>query len=73
MEVKVTRGYQVTIPKEIREKIGIKVGTILEIELQGDKVILKVKKDRKRYRLNKRLQPEDIEKMIEKGALECLL
>jgi len=36
--VKITRKGQVTIPKEIREKLG---SNIVEFELSGDKVIVK--------------------------------
>ncbi|MCD6357456.1 MAG: AbrB/MazE/SpoVT family DNA-binding domain-containing protein [Thermoproteales archaeon] len=39
--VKITRKYQVTIPKEIREKLNLRVGDLLRVEVEGDKIILK--------------------------------
>jgi len=41
--VKVVRNGQVTIPKEIREKLGIKEGDFLEIEPADQGVFLKPK------------------------------
>jgi len=38
--VKVTRKYQVTIPKEIREKRGIEIGDRLKVGLEGGKIVL---------------------------------
>ncbi|RLF02438.1 MAG: AbrB/MazE/SpoVT family DNA-binding domain-containing protein, partial [Thermoprotei archaeon] len=34
-EVVVTRKYQVTIPKEVREELGIKVGDRLLVSVRG--------------------------------------
>ncbi len=31
MKVKVTRNYQITIPAEIRRKMGLKLGDVLEV------------------------------------------
>ena len=39
-KVKVTRKYQVTIPKEIREKIGIKIGDELLVSEDERRIIL---------------------------------
>jgi len=39
--VKVTRKGQITLPKEIRDKLSIKEGDYLEVTLQGDKIIIK--------------------------------
>lgn len=38
-EVLVTRRGQTTIPARIRKKLGIREGTILEVELMGNKVV----------------------------------
>lgn len=38
--VKVTRKYQVTIPKEVRRKRGIDIGDRLKVSLENDKIIL---------------------------------
>ena len=40
-ETVVTRKFQITIPKVIREKLKIKVGDRLLISIQDDKIILK--------------------------------
>ncbi len=39
--VRVKRKGQVTIPKEIRNKFGIEEGTILEISIEDNKIVLK--------------------------------
>jgi len=38
---RVTRKGQVTIPKEVREKIGIFPGTQVKFEIEGEKCVLK--------------------------------
>jgi len=38
--VKVKEKYQVTLPAEIRKKIGLAVGDLLEIEVKGSKITL---------------------------------
>jgi AbrB family looped-hinge helix DNA binding protein len=38
--VKVKEKYQVTLPTEIREKVGLAVGDLLEVEIQGTKITL---------------------------------
>ncbi|BAB65851.1 AbrB/MazE/SpoVT family DNA-binding domain-containing protein [Sulfurisphaera tokodaii] len=66
--VKVTRNYQITIPASIRNKINLKEGDILEVYLNGDEIVLrKVKSERPRIRLGKKLYPEEIEEAIERG------
>jgi len=39
---KVTAKYQITIPPEVRKKLGIVPGTEVEITRQGDKYVLVV-------------------------------
>ena len=41
-EVVVTRKYQVTIPKRIREKLGIKIGDRLLVKIEDGKIILEL-------------------------------
>lgn len=41
--VKVLRGGQITMPKELRETLEIKEGDILEVQLEKNKVVLKPK------------------------------
>lgn len=38
--VKVTRKYQVTIPKGVREKVGIKMGDELKVTDKGDLIVI---------------------------------
>jgi len=45
-ETVVTRKFQITIPKVIREKLKIKVGDRLLISIQDDKIILKPIRER---------------------------
>ncbi|WP_258084526.1 AbrB/MazE/SpoVT family DNA-binding domain-containing protein [Thermococcus thermotolerans] len=69
---KVTRNYQITIPAEIRKALGIKEGELLEVHLEGDRIVLKrLERKRKRLRLRRKLTPKDIEKAIEEGMKEC--
>jgi len=41
--VKIKEKYQVTIPSAIRDKLSLKVGDILEAELENDQIVLKPK------------------------------
>lgn len=41
-EVKVTRKYQVTIPRSVRSKLGIKIGDKLIVRSEGRRVIFEV-------------------------------
>jgi len=55
--VKVLRGGQITMPKELRKVLEIKEGDILEVQMEKNKVVLKPKilmdKDQAWKRLNK--------------------
>lgn len=39
-KTKITRNYQITIPKEIREKLKLRLGEKVTIRLEGDKIIV---------------------------------
>jgi len=39
--VKITRKYQITILKKIREKLNLRVGDLLKVELEDDKIVLR--------------------------------
>jgi len=41
--------YQVTIPKGIREKFGIKEGTKVRFEVRGDEIVMKPEKSGKNF------------------------
>ncbi len=71
--MKVTRNYQITIPKDIRKKLGIEVGDVLRVEVEGDRVLLK-KGDVELpvFKGGKGLGVEEIEERIERGMKETL-
>jgi AbrB family looped-hinge helix DNA binding protein len=67
--VKVTRNYQVTIPAEVRRRLGIKVGDRLVVEVEGDRIVIrKASGGLPRIRLGLRLTPEEIDRLVEEGA-----
>lgn len=72
--VKVTRSFQVTIPREVREKLGILIGDYLEVyvDKHGRIVMEKVKRKRTVLVTDKRLTPEEIEAIIMRGLSETL-
>ena len=65
---KVTRNYQITIPSDIRKKLGIKVGDVLVVEIEDGKAVIK-KSDLELPLLpgGKGLKVEDIEDAIRRG------
>ncbi len=69
---KISKGYQLTIPADIRKKFDLGIGTPVEIEIKKDEIVLKpfdAKKELEKLfkeadnfpRHN--LSPEDLEKM----------
>jgi AbrB family looped-hinge helix DNA binding protein len=67
--VKVTRNYQVTIPAEVRRRLGIKAGDRVVVEVEGDKIVIrKAVGGLPRVRLGLRLTPEEIDRLVEEGA-----
>lgn len=72
--VRVTRSYQITIPKEIREASGIKIGDYVEVYLDanGRIVVEKVRKERMRLASGRRLTSEEIDELVAKGLGEAL-
>jgi len=70
---KVTRNYQITIPAEIRKALGIREGELLEVNIEGDRIVLRrFRRERKRLKLSRNVTPEEIEKSIEEGMMECM-
>ena len=66
--VKVTRNYRITIPANIREELGIRVGDLLSVEVKGDRIILrKVIREIPTIRLGKELTINDIDRLIGDG------
>ncbi len=41
--IKVKEKYQVTIPATIRKELSLKIGDVLEAELDGDQIVMKPK------------------------------
>jgi AbrB family looped-hinge helix DNA binding protein len=39
-EVKVTRKYQVTIPEDVRSKLGVRIGDKLVVKSEGNRIIM---------------------------------
>ena len=80
--VRVLRGGQITMPKELRESLEIKEGDILEVELENRKVVLKPKvlvdKDQAWARMNQitkkvsRQHRKISEKEAEEDVLEAI-
>ena len=70
---KVTRNYQITIPAEIRRALGIKEGELLEVQLEGDRIVIqRLRRERKRLKLGRNVTPEEIEGSIKMGMRECM-
>jgi len=73
-KVKVTRSFQVTIPREVREALGIRVGDYLRVYLddKGRIVMEKISASRRTLRAGKLLTPEDIDELVAKGLGESV-
>ncbi|MEM0024068.1 MAG: AbrB/MazE/SpoVT family DNA-binding domain-containing protein [Thermofilaceae archaeon] len=71
--VKVTRSYQVTLPRDVREALGIKVGDYLEVRVdeRGRIVMEKVRRERLRLAAGRKLTPEEIDEVIARGLGEA--
>ncbi|AAK41870.1 AbrB/MazE/SpoVT family DNA-binding domain-containing protein [Saccharolobus solfataricus] len=72
-EVKVTRNYQITIPYEIRQKLGIKIGDKLIVTVDGDKIVIEKKKGNissLNLTLGKKITDEEINETINEAGRE---
>ncbi|WP_054843021.1 AbrB/MazE/SpoVT family DNA-binding domain-containing protein [Vulcanisaeta distributa] len=68
MKIKVTRNFQITIPVEIRERLGIRVGDYVDITYDEKEKVIIIRPYRRKwttYELGRKLTPEDIEELIE--------
>ena len=80
--VKVLRGGQITMPKELRKVLEIKEGDILEVQMEKNKVVLKPKilvdKNQAWARLNQvmakvgKRHGKTSEKEVESDVLEAI-
>lgn len=65
MQTTITSKYQTTIPKAIREKLGLSVHDALEWSLKNGTIMVKLKKSGfSRFRNTVRIGPGDIERDI---------
>ncbi|AAB91311.1 MULTISPECIES: AbrB/MazE/SpoVT family DNA-binding domain-containing protein [Archaeoglobus] len=70
MKVKVTRNFQITIPAEVRRKMGLKLGDVLEVEYneeKGEAIIRKLGGERRKLKAGRKLTPDEIEALIAEG------
>ncbi|MBE8539578.1 AbrB/MazE/SpoVT family DNA-binding domain-containing protein [Geoglobus acetivorans] len=75
MKVRVTRNYQITIPAEIRRKINLQLGEVVDVtydDVTGEIRIKKVSEKRKTLKIGKKLAPDEIENLISMGMDESL-
>lgn len=71
--IKVIWNYQIMFFVEIRKVFGIEEGELLEVEFEGEKIVVKrLKRRRKIFKLGERFMFEEIEKVIEEGMEECM-
>ncbi|WP_054849262.1 AbrB/MazE/SpoVT family DNA-binding domain-containing protein [Vulcanisaeta sp. JCM 14467] len=69
--VKVARNFQVTIPAGIKERLGIRVGDVLLVYVEGDKIVFrKPSNERRKLIFGRKLTLEDIETGIERGVVD---
>jgi AbrB family looped-hinge helix DNA binding protein len=70
--VKVTRNAQVTIPKSVREALGIKEGDTVKISIVNGKIVVeKVKYTWPKIRLGKKITNKDVDSAILAGMEEA--
>ena len=69
-----TRSFQVTIPREVREVLGIRVGDYLNVYVdeKGRIIMEKVRTVRKTLRSDRPLTPEEIDELMAKGLGESV-
>lgn len=74
VKVKITRNYQLTIPAQIRAKLGLKEGEIVEVNLdrEGRILIERVSGRRRTLKAGRKPLPDEIEGLIEKGLMETM-
>jgi AbrB family looped-hinge helix DNA binding protein len=40
LKAKVARRYQITIPEDVRQEVGISIGDVVDVSAQGGKVVI---------------------------------
>ncbi|ARD84874.1 VapB-type antitoxin [Ferroplasma acidiphilum] len=72
-EVKITRNYQTTIPADIRDKLGIKIGDRILVYIDKDRIIMEKPKGditKISIKLDKNIDAEYVEKVIREAGDE---
>ena len=70
-QVKVTRNYQVTLPAEARERLGVSVGDVLVADLEGGKITFEKKAydiTTMKIRLGKKIDERDVKDAIREAG-----
>ena len=67
--VKITRNYQLTIPKAIREELKLKEGDIVEVYREGDRIVIK---KLERFDEIKDFLPKDFDKILKKMRTDSI-
>ncbi|MCU7787600.1 AbrB/MazE/SpoVT family DNA-binding domain-containing protein [Pyrobaculum sp. 3827-6] len=71
--VKVTRNYQITIPAGYRKKLGIKIGDVVTIYMEGDRLVLvPAKRRRITFKAGRTVNVEELERAVEKALDEAV-
>ncbi len=71
--VKIKKKFNVTIPKSVRKRLEVKVGQLVKVSLDGDRIVLKPLPYDPSERLEKligSLKPEQISRQAEKLVLK---
>ncbi len=67
--IRVGKKFEIVIPKNIREKVKIEKGDLLEVEIEGNKIILK-KIEYNPYEILKRVVKESYNEEIDEKRAE---
>lgn len=70
-QVVVTRGCQITLTKDVREKLGIREGDVVTVNTLGDMAII-TKRDPSVWRKAGGFLPEDFEEVLAKSRASAL-
>lgn len=72
--VKVKRKFNITIPKRIRKSLPVKVGQLVEMRLEDDRIILKPIAEDPSHRLEElmgNIAPEELQRQAEAVVKEA--
>lgn len=77
MIITISKGLQITIPSELRNELGLDVGSKVELEKKGNKIIIKpieedltkLFEEARKTKPRHKLSAKDMDKMIENEIL----